>query len=187
VAEIPTGEYVCGASGGGLVTRRRVLSGMAAFSAVSVVAGGAVVLHLDAPAPGRRLLSVRELAIVAAIGEVLLPAGAFPIDGAAPGVVAEVDRIVATVLEPLHARGFRYLLRSFEFGSLTGQGSTFSSLSPERRREVIAVWSDPSVLPRRIGWEAIRVVLGMAFFAQPEVTLAMQWRSICGGSAGGAA
>lgn len=166
-----------------MVTRRRVLGAGAAFVAVSVV-GGAFVLRLDDPAPGARLLSLRELAIVRAIGEVLLPAGAFPIHGGDPSVVAEVDRVVEQVLDPLHARGFRYLLRSFEFGTLTGQHAVFSSLSLEERREVIQIWADPSVLPRRIGWEAIRAVMGMAYFSRPEVTAAMGWRSICGGSGG---
>jgi hypothetical protein len=168
-----------------LVTRRRVLLAGAAFTAVSLVGVGGVVLHLDAPAPGARLLSVRELAIVRALGEVLLPAGDFPIHGGDPSVVAEVDRIVDQVLDPLHGRGFRYLLRSFEFGALTGHGALFSALPVAQRREVMKVWADPAVLPRRIGWEALRVVVSMAYFSRPPVTAAMGWRSICGGSGGG--
>ncbi|MBA2321764.1 MAG: hypothetical protein H0V89_11490 [Deltaproteobacteria bacterium] len=144
------------------------------------------MLHLDAPAVGARILSVRELAIVRAIGEALMPPGVFPIDGGAPSVALEIDRVVAEVLEPLHARGFRYLLRSFEFGPLTRQHGLFTSLPLDRRREVMAVWADPTFLPRRIGWEAIRAVFGMAFFSRPEVVQAMGWRSICGGSGGAA-
>jgi hypothetical protein len=167
-----------------MVSRRRVLLGVAAGS-VAGGAGATLVLRLEAPAPGARVLSARELDVVRAIGEVVLPAGVFPIDGTAPAVLAEVDRTVADMLYPAQARGFRYILRTLEYGSIARHGLPFTRLPAQVRKEIVDNWHDPALLPRRVAWDSVRVVLGMAFFAQPEVTAEMGWRALCGGGGSG--
>lgn len=165
-----------------MVTRRRVVLAGAALGGAGLV-GGAVGLHLDAPAPGARALSLAELGTVRAVGEVLFPAGVFPIDGGHPAVLAEVDRVVADTLDALRGRLFRYVLRTLEYGTVATRGARFSALDVETRREVFERWADPHVLVRRVSWDSVRVILGMAFFVQPEVADAMGWRALCGGGA----
>ena len=165
-----------------MVTRRRIVLGGTAVG-VATVAGGAFALRLAAPAAGARSRSAAERETVRAIGEVLFPAGVFPIDGAHPAVVAEVDRIVGDMLDSLRARGFRYVLRTLEFATVASRGARFSRLDIDHRRQVLSAWADPGVLVRRVSWDSIRVILGMAFFVQPEVADAMEWRALCVGGA----
>lgn len=163
----------------GRISRRRLIGAGLAVGAVGVGGSGAVALTLERPAPGARVFSSREQQILAAVGEVLFPAGVFAIDGRDPWVLAEIDRIAATTFDALHARGFRYVLRSLEFGTIVRQGRPFSRLSVERRRAVLETWGDPDVLPRRVAWDSLRVVFGMAFFAHPKVIAEMGWRVGC--------
>lgn len=165
-----------------MVTRRRIVLGGAALGGAGVVAIG-LGARLEAPAAGARALSAAELATVASIGEVLFPAGVFPIDGGHPEVVAEVDRVVGDTLDALRARGFRYVLRTLEYATVGSRGSRFSRLDVDTRRAVLEAWADPTVLVRRVSWDSLRVILGMAFFVQPEVQDAMEWRALCGGGA----
>ncbi|HHO52991.1 MAG TPA: gluconate 2-dehydrogenase subunit 3 family protein [Deltaproteobacteria bacterium] len=149
-------------------------------------AAGALVLGAWAgwslsPAPGAQLLSSHELEVVAALAEVMFPAGPFPVDGIEAGVPAEVDRLLAEVLEPIHASGFRGLLHSLEWGTVASRGHRFSRLSPAERLATLQIWSDPSVFVRRVARESFRVVLGMAYFSDPRVLGHMGWRATCGG------
>lgn len=159
------------------VTRRGVLLGGAA-SALAVGAWGWWSL---APAPGARLLSEGELAVVEALALALFPAGPFPVDGVEAGVPQEVDRIVSEVLEPIHASGFRGLLHSLEWGTVASWGRRFSGLSADERLSVLETWSDPSVFVRRVAMESFRVLLGMAYFSDPRVLGHIGWRATCGG------
>ena len=148
-----------------------------------IAAAGGIATHLEPPAPGAWVLSAAELNTVRAVGEIMFPAGVFPIDGTDPSVIAEVDRIVGDMLDSLRARAFRYVLRTLEYGTIATRGSRFSKLDLEHRRAVLAVWADPEVLVRRVSWDSLRVILAMAFFVQPEVCTAMEWRALCGGGA----
>lgn len=161
-----------------LVSRRSLLRGtIAAAAALSLV--GAV--RLPAAVAGAHVLSARETRIVASVARVLFPAGAFPVDGVEAGVVEEVDRILGEDLPGMHAAAFRYMLRALEWGSLAGHGRPFSSLSPGQQHEVLSVWSEPGILPRRIAFDALKAVFAMAYFANPVVLDAMGYRAACGG------
>lgn len=161
-----------------MLTRRRLLAGSAA--AALAAAGGITVIE-GTPAPGALLLTVRELAIVEAMAEVMFPGEPFPIDGVQAGVPAEVDRIAAQVLEPIHAHGFRALLHTLEWGTLASRGTPFSALPRDERAMVLERWLTPDLFTRRIAAEAFKVVLGMAYFAHPTVLAHIGWRSSCGG------
>jgi hypothetical protein len=162
------------------LSRRRLLI---AGAAVGAGGGGVAVHRATRPAAGARLFTRSELRIVEAIAEVMFPGGPFPVDGLQAGVAAEVDRIVAEVLEPIHAAGFRTLLQSLEWGTLASRGRSFTALPAPERAEVLERWLDPSVFTRRLAAESFRVVLGMAYFAHPEVLAHMGWRPECGGGA----
>jgi hypothetical protein len=160
------------------ITRRKLLvgSGVGAGLAAIGCAGAAVSLRA---APGARMLSPGELAIVDAIAEVVFPGAPFPLSGVEAGVAAEVDRILAEMFHPIHARGFRALLEGLEYGTLASRGTAFSRLPVEARFDVLATWSDPAVFHRRIAGDAFRLVLGMAYFQHPEILAHMGWRTGC--------
>lgn len=160
-----------------MFTRRRLLFGGAALAG----AGCVMWRRASAPAPGALLLTESEMAIVAAIASVMFPGDPFPIDGIEAGVPAEVDRIVAEVLEPIHATGFRTLLHTLEWGTLASRGASFTALPASDRAEVLERWLDPAVFTRRLAAESFRIVLGMAYFSHPEVLGHMGWQTGCAG------
>jgi hypothetical protein len=98
-------------------------------------------------------------------------------------VPAEVHRLLFEVLDPLRASGFRYVLRSLEWGTLASRGHLFSHLSAAERVEVLEAWADPAVFTRRIAHDSLKAILGMAYFAHPQVLAHMGWRATCGGGA----
>src|SRR5690606_32322752 len=108
-----------------------------------------------------------------AVAEVFFPGAPFPIDGVAAGVSSGVDRIVGEVLEEAAAAAFRYVLRTLEWGTLASRGRRFTAMSVDERRDVLETWSDPDVVPRRVAMESFKAVLGMAYFAHPEVIAAI--------------
>lgn len=160
-----------------LVSRRRFLQGSLVAGATLSLANG---LWLETPASGRAALSAGEMTIVAALAEAMFPRGAFPIDGVEAGVPEEVDRLVSEMTE-VHAAGFRYVLRGLEWGTFASRGVRFSLLSPEKRREVLDTWSAPALIARRVAGDALKAVLGMAYFSNPRVLDSIGWRAACSG------
>jgi hypothetical protein len=161
---------------GQLISRRSLLlSGLGAGAAIAV----AGVVHLPGPAPGRVVLGVAELSIVAAVAETMFPRGPLGISGVEAGVVEEVDRIVGEDLPALHAAAFRYMLRGLEWGPLYSHGRRFTQLEPEHRTEVLMIWGDPTLLPRRVASDALKMVMAMAYFKNPRVLDAMGYRQLC--------
>lgn len=164
--------------GTALIDRRTLLKGGLATGAALALVGA---VQLPAAAPGLLALSEREAEIVAAVAEVLFPGAPFPVSGVEAGIVAKVDHIVADSIPEVGATLFRYLLRTLEWGTLAGRGVRFSDLDLAGRHEVLSVWHQPGVLPRKIAWDALRMILAMAYFSHPEVRAHMGWRAECGG------
>ena len=143
--------------------------------------GAGFSITLGAPAKGAQVLTAPEFAVVDAVAEILFPGAPFPLSGIEAGVSSEVDRIIAEVLEPVHAAGFRYVLRTLEWGTLASRGHRFSALSVEDRTDVLSTWKGPDQMARRVAGDGLRVILGMAYFGHPEVLASMGWRATCGG------
>lgn len=161
-------------------TRRRLLVGGVAAIAIG---GATEVRRATARDPGAHALSSRELAIVGAIATAMFPGAPFPVDGLEAGVPAEVDRLVAEVLAPIHATGFRTLLQTLEWGTLASRGTPFSALSLTDRAEVLELWLTPDVFTRRLAADSFRIILGMAYFSHPAVLDHIGWRTECRGGA----
>lgn len=163
------------------LSRRTLLLGGASLAGLAAVGVPASVL--PAAAPGFRILSESEGALVAAIGEALFPAGN-PLGIAAADVDLPllVDDLMAEELDPVVQPVFRYLLRGLEVGTVASRGSTFGGLSLEERRDVLENWSDNAVFPRRLAYDALKSVLGMAFFNAPAVTERIGWYPTCHGA-----
>lgn len=164
----------------GMFTRRAVLGG--AGLTVAAAGGGAWSLAPGFPAAGFEVLTAREVRVVNAIADVFFPGVHFPVSGSEAQVAAGVDRVLADVMDPLHASGFRYVLRALEWGTLASRGRFFSDLPRVEQLEVLETWTEPDVVPRRIAGESMKAVLGMAYFAHPDVQAAMGWRAGCGGA-----
>ncbi len=160
------------------LTRRVFIAGGLAVSAAS---GGTVWgLAPGTPAPGARTLTAAEWAVVESVSLVFFPGVHFPLNGVEAGVPAEVDRLLADVIAPAQAHGFRVILRGLEWGTLASRGRYFTALNTDEQGEVLATWCSPDLMPRRIAGDALRVLLGMAYFAHPEIKAAIGWQLGCG-------
>lgn len=166
---------------GALVTRRRFFA--ATLAAAGLLATAGLTLRLGAPARGAALLGEHELDIVRAVAEAMFPADPMPIDGLDAQVGREVDRLAAELLDGTRRSGFRYVLRALEMGTQASRGRRFTRLPVEDRREILDVWADASVMPRRLGLDVLKVMLGMAYFRHPAVIEHIGWRTGCAGGA----
>jgi len=156
-------------------TRRGLMVG----GLVAATAGGGLWgLSQGPPRTGARVLTEKEWTVVEAVGDVMFPGIHLP-SAAEAEVAAGVDRVIAEVLDPIHASGFRYVLRTLEWGTLASRGRPFTGLSRRARAEVLETWSGPEVLPRRVAGDALKVILGMAYYGHPAVQAAMGWRQGC--------
>lgn len=150
-------------------------------AAAGGVFGLGSAVWLPGPASGRRVLSEGEARIVAALALTMFPKGAMPLDGVEAGVVETVDELLDGGFPEVHCVGFRYVLRTLEYGTLASRGVRFSEAPIDVRAEVIETWREPSVLVRRVASDALTMILGMAYFRNVEVQGAIGYRAACGG------
>ncbi len=160
------------------ISRRQLLLGGAGIAAGGAAAG-AFGLSLGSPAAGFRVLSGAEVAVARAAALTLFPGAPFPVDGLQAEVAEGVDAILADVLAPLHAAGFRYVLRTLEWGTMASRGARFSRLPASDRQVVLHTWAEPKVFTRRVAGDSLRVLLGMAYFDHPAVLAHMEWSGGC--------
>lgn len=160
------------------ITRRQLLAATTACAALA--AGGGVLAHLPVPAAGHRLFSVAEAEIVAALADAFFPPGnPVGVSGSAVNVAGELDRMLAEDLDPVVAPVFRHLLRGLEFGSVATHGGRFSHLERPVREEILAEWSAPGNVPRRMAYEVLKTCVGWAWFNAPAVRAGLGWQSDC--------
>ncbi len=160
------------------ITRRQLL---AATTACTALAGtGGVLAHLPAPAPGRVVLSDEETQVVAALADAFFPPGnPIGVAGGAVNVAAEVDRMLGEDLDPVVAPVFRHLLRGLEYGAVATHGGRFSRLERPVREEILADWSAPDSVPRRMAYDVLKTCVGWAWFNAPAVRAGLGWQSDC--------
>lgn len=120
-----------------------------------------------------------------AVGEALFPPGnPLGVTGAEVDLATRVDDLLGDHLDGEVGMVFRYVLRLLENGTLASRGTSFSALPLEERVDVLATWEDTGVLPRRLAYDALRLVYGMAFMTSREVLAVVGWAPRCrGGSA----
>ena len=161
-----------------LITRRQLV---AATSACAALAGtGGVLAQLPAPAPGRRLFSSGEIAIVSALVEAFFPPGnPLGVYGAQVDAASELDRLLVDELDPVVAPVFRHLLRGLEYATVATHGARFSHLERPVREEILADWSDPANVPRRMAYEVLKTCVGWAWLTAPAVRAAIGWHADC--------
>lgn len=161
-----------------LFSRRALLfSGTAAAGLTAV---GVPVSVLPPASPGFLLLSPGEVALVSAIGEAFFPPGsALGVASADVDLPLLVDTLLAEELDPAVQPVFRYLLRAVDAGTFASRGASFASLPLEDRRMVLDNWADNAIFPRRVAYDALKSVIGMAFFNAPAVVERIGWSPSC--------
>jgi hypothetical protein len=166
-----------------VVTFSRRSAIFASLGAAAVAGGGGVVLHLETPAAGMVILSAEELQLIAALCEVWFPAGVFPIDGIEAGVPEAIDGVLLDIMESVQLTGFRYVLRTLQWGTVARWGRRFTNLEVAERVVVLDRWSDTDVVPRRAAIDAVKTVLAIPYFRHPTIVSTIGWRSGCMGDA----
>ncbi len=161
------------------ITRRAVL----AAGAVGLGSGVGVAVAIG-EADVSAELSRDERATVAAAAATWFPGEPFPVSGDDQRVVDAIEQIVMEVLAPSQRLAFRAVVRALQLGTLAARGRAFHDLDAEARRDVLQVWADPSVLPRRVALDSLKAVVGMAYFRVPEVLDHVGYRQTCGVSLG---
>lgn len=121
-----------------------------------------------------------ERAVVSALLLAMFPVSVLNLDPRELGVVDEVERLLKEHFLPMQATALRLLLTTFELGTTIARGRNFSELSLDEAQEVLDVWSEPEKEVRRMGFDSIRVLLGMAYFNAPDVARALEYRAECG-------
>lgn len=161
-----------------LLDRRTVLRGGLAVGAAFLVAGA---VTLPGAGAGLLTLSTRERELVEAMAVVLFPGTHFPLDGVQADVVVQIDRILADDVSAVAATGFRYVLRAIEIGTLASHGRRFSDLPTPEQQHILDAWAAPGLLPRRLAFDGVKMMFGMAYFRHPEIQAHMGYRSACSG------
>ncbi|GEM_PF-1125345 len=170
-------------------TRRTFLRRGAAAVAVSGAVYGGVSLYGHAglyPEPEAacelKYLERREYAIVAALALALFPPGnSLGIDGLQARVPEYIDRLL-TGMEPEKAADLKSMFLLFEHGTLAFglRVRRFTELPPRARERYLRRWERARVYSRRMLAAALKSMLGMGYFAHPDVQEALGMKRMCG-------
>jgi hypothetical protein len=127
-------------------------------------------------------LERREYAIVAALALALFPPGnPLGIDGIQARVPEYIDRLLAG-MEPHKAKDLKSMFLLFEHGTLAFglRVRRFTELPPRARERYLRRWERSRVYSRRMLAAALKSMLGMGYFAHPEVQASLGMERLCG-------
>lgn len=127
-----------------------------------------------APAQAGGVLTRQELAALTVLSVALFPPNtAFGPDGQEAGVAGYVDRYIAQ-LRPIDQKIVRALIWVYDQGTVLG-GSLRSVrfMAPEQARAYVLGWESSRFTWRRDLAMSLRTVLGMGYFAHPQVRAAI--------------
>ncbi len=130
------------------------------------------------------VMNTLERAVVSALLVAMFPSRILDLDPLDLGVVEEVDRLLKEHFLPGQSTALRALLTTLEVGTRIARGRAFSELSLAEAQDVLDVWAEPGVEFRRMGFDSLRVLLGMAYFNAADVKSALDYRASCGKGAG---
>ena len=135
------------------------------------------------PEPSCELLFLerRDFAILAALADTIFPYGN-PLgrSGSAARVPEYVDRMLARMPKD-KAEEFRAMMLLFEHGTLAFglRVRRFTELPPAAAQRYLRRWEEAQVYSRRMLAAGLKTLLGIAYFAHPEVQKAMGIQKIC--------
>lgn len=161
----------------GRLTRRQLLvrGGLAAGGLM--IAGfviRAATLFNQKPAPDRRVLSSREVGILAALIEAVFPGDSESPAGDPVFMTTYIDDYLAQTDGDVRLL-FKSLLQVIEELSFP----SFSRLSLADRFAVVRAWEVTPIFLRRAAFASMKLVLGMGYFAQPGVSESIGWYVGC--------
>lgn len=160
-----------------MFTRRTfILSGasLAAIAGTGIPAG-----YLPDAADAHFVLSTGELGLVQSIGEAMFPPGnALGVSAFDMAFSSRVDALLDD-MDPMAIPAFRYLIRTLNIGTLASRGALFVDLPLDVRKEILQNWSWDGLVPRRMAYDLLRTVLGLAFFGDPQVKAAIDYEPTC--------
>jgi hypothetical protein len=162
-------------------TRRQLLVRGALAGGAIIVAGTIIrvaSLFDQAPAEGRKVLSEREVVILGAFVEAALP-GDDEMPAADRGhMVKFIDDYLAQADHDIRLL-FKSMLQVMEEHSLLSHFSRFSSRSIADRAKEIRAWEITPIYLKRAAFSSVKMVVGMAYFEQPNVSEAIGWYVGC--------
>lgn len=148
--------------------------------------GGVVVFGLvlrvakvfgESPAPGRRVLTAREVKILGAFVTAALPGGEMP--AADVGFIAAyLDDFLAHTDEEVRLL-VRAMLHVVEDQSMLTSFRRFSERSAEERLREIRAWEQTPIFLKRTAFQSMKAIIGMAYFEQPGALDAVGWYVGC--------
>lgn len=162
-------------------SRRSALLAALGSAVAGGLGAGGLALHLDDPAEGMVILNREELDVIGALCAVWFPAGVFDVDGMQADVPTAVDGVLQDIMGDVQLAGFRYVLRTLQWGTVARWGRAFTDLGITERIVVLDRWSDADVVPRRAAMDAVKAVLAIAYFRHPSVVKTIGWRTGCSG------
>ena len=127
-------------------------------------------------------LERREYAIVAALALALFPPGnPLGIDGLQARVPEYIDRMLAA-MEPDKAGDLEAMFLLFEHGTLAFglRVRRFTELPVRAREKYLRRWERARVYSRRMLVAALKSMVGMGYFAHPDVQQALGMERTCG-------
>jgi len=163
------------------LTRRQLLLRGALATGGLMVAGFMVRVGLlfgESPGRGRRVLSPREIATLAALIKVALPGG----DDMPPGDVEFITHYVDDYLagsDPDVRLLFKATIQVVEEAPLLTRFSRFTSLPPDLQLAEVKVWEHTPTYLKRTAFQSVKMMIGMAYFEQPGPSDAVGWYVGC--------
>ena len=158
------------------------------MGAVATAAAGGVITwghgrRYPDPEPACTLhyLERREFAIVSALSDALFPAdNNIGPSGTEARVPEYVDRMLAAMGSD-KAGEFRAMLLLFEHGTLAFglRARRFTELPMKARERYLRRWEEARVYSRRILAAGLKTILGIAYFAHPDVQTALGMERLC--------
>lgn len=166
------------------VSRRQVFVLGAAATALLATAYATLrqVGVYDKPEQDYKILTPKEVAVLAKLGEFILPPDSgLPGHGGDLVTLALIDDLLAGL--PLHKRRLvRALPQLFEHGTtLERYGARcMSKMSDDRCAEYLTDWANDETVLRAQLWVAAKLLYGMSYFERNDVLAAVNCPIACG-------
>jgi len=167
--------------------RTLVRRGLFLGAGTSVAAGGLLLWghggRYPSPKPACPLvyLERREFAILVALADAIFPKdNPLGLSGSEVRVPEYVDRMLARMPADKAAE-FRAMLLLFEHGTLAFglRARRFTELPQKAREKYLRRWEEARVYSRRMLAAGLKTLLGIGYFAHPDVKAALGIQKIC--------
>jgi hypothetical protein len=109
------------------------------------------------------VLSARERAIAAALGDALYPSVA-PGDPPGSAIVPDALDAMLAAMPADKQRAVRILLTAFDVGAALGHGRRFVSLGHDARERYLAGWAESRLGVRKVIYRSLKGLCGAAYY-----------------------